>query len=139
MSNIFARHPHKPIKRGLHTNRLHGRTPVEFLHTSSKHPSSFQPGTCAQIITERIIQTHTTLQTYLADNTQAILAQAIFLQTAHCFRVLPMVAVCILHPGTRGFHAAQGMEFDSSVRWLAPSIAGSATRGEVAQGMEAPA
>ena len=45
---------------------------------------------------------------------------------------------CILV--SRGFLATQGMEFDSSVRWLAPGIAGSATTGgEVAQGIEAPA
>ena len=45
---------------------------------------------------------------------------------------------CILI--SRGFHAAQGMEFDSGVRWLGPGVAGSATTGgEVAQGIEAAA
>ena len=61
-----------------------------------------------------------------------------FLPSSSLFLFKRQSVFCFLV--SRGFHATQGMEFDSSVRWLAPGVAGSATTGgEVAQSIEATA
>ena len=63
----------------------------------------------------------------------AILAQTILGHTSFFYSYGSLFFLLV----SRGFHATQGMEFDSCVRWLAPGVAGSTTTGgEVAQSIE---